>query len=58
VRGAPCLKGDRITAFDGHRVRNTNEFSQLVEETPPGWTVDVTVIRDGKVRVLSITPTL
>ena len=55
---AGLVKGDRITVFDGHRVRNANEFARLVDETPPGWTVEVTVIRDGKVRVLSITPTL
>jgi S1-C subfamily serine protease len=52
------VKGDRITMFDGQRVRNAKEFSQLVEETPPGRTVDITVIRDGQARKLAITPTL
>jgi S1-C subfamily serine protease len=52
------VKGDRITMFDGRRVPNAREFSQLVEETPPGRTVDITVIRNGQARKLSITPTL
>ncbi len=55
---AKLIKGDRITVFDGHRVRNASDFSRLVEETPPGWTVPITVIRDRKVLALSITPTL
>jgi membrane-associated protease RseP (regulator of RpoE activity) len=53
---AGLLKGDRITMFDGHRVRNASEFSRLVEETPPGWTVTMTVVRDRKLLKLSITP--
>jgi S1-C subfamily serine protease len=55
---AGLLKGDRITMFDGHRVRNSSEFSRLVEETPPGWTVSMTVVRDKKLLKLSITPTV
>jgi S1-C subfamily serine protease len=54
---AGLLKGDRITMFDGHRVRNASEFSRLVEETPPGWTVGMTVIRGTKLLKLSIAPT-
>jgi membrane-associated protease RseP (regulator of RpoE activity) len=53
---AGLLKGDRITMFDGHRVRNASEFSRLVEETPPGWTVAMTVVRDRKLLKLSIIP--
>lgn len=53
---AGLLRGDRITMFDGHRVRNAREFARLVEETPPGWTVDMTVIRERKLLKLSITP--
>ena len=52
------MRGDRITMFDGQRVRNASEFSRLVEETPPGRTVPMTVIRGSKVLSLSITPTL
>ena len=55
---AGLVRGDRITMFDGHRVRSPGEFSRLVEETPPGQTVPMTVIRNSKVLSLSITPTL
>jgi S1-C subfamily serine protease len=55
---AGLMKGDVVTVFDGQRVLNANQFSRLVEETPPGWTVKMTIVRDGKVRELSITPTL
>lgn len=55
---AGLMKGDVVTIFDGERVMNANQFSRLVEETPPGWTVKMTIVRDGKVRELSITPTL
>jgi membrane-associated protease RseP (regulator of RpoE activity) len=55
---AGLMKGDRITVFDGQRVRNANDLALLIEETPPGWTVNLTVVRDGKVRELSIIPTL
>ena len=55
---AGLIKGDRITVFDGQRVRNTSDFTRLVEETPPGWAVPITVVRDRKVLSLSITPTL
>ena len=55
---AGLIKGDRIAVFDGQRVRDAAHFSQLVEETPPGWRVNITVVRDGRVRELTITPTL
>jgi S1-C subfamily serine protease len=55
---AGLIKGDVVTVFDGQRVLNANLFSRLVEETPPGWTVKMTIIRNGKVRELSITPEL
>ena len=55
---AGLMKGDVVIMFDGHRVRNVADFSRLVEETPPGWTVKITVVRGGNTRELSITPTL
>lgn len=55
---AGLMRGDRITMFDGLRVRNASEFSRLVEETPPGRAVPMTVIRDSRVLSLSITPIL
>jgi len=55
---AGIMKGDRVTMFDGERVRNAKEFAQLVEETPPGRTVNITIVREGQVRKLPITPAL
>ena len=55
---AGLKKGDIVTSFDRHPVRNVAHFSRLVAETPPGWTVPITILRDGKARALSITPTL
>jgi S1-C subfamily serine protease len=55
---AGLLKGDVVTVFDGQRVDRSNQFSRLVEETPPGWTVRMTIVRDGKTREVLITPSL
>jgi S1-C subfamily serine protease len=48
--------GDVITMFDGERVRSGRQFSRLVQETPPGRTVKMTVTRDGQQKDLQITP--
>ncbi len=55
---AGLMKGDVVTIFAGYRVRNVAHFSRLVGETPPGWTVKITIVRSGKARELSVTPTL
>ena len=55
---AGLMKGDIVIRFDGYRVERASQFSRLVAETPPGWTVKMTIIRNGKTRELSITPTL
>jgi serine protease Do len=55
---AGLLKGDIVTMFDGLRVASASQFSRLVAETPPGWTVRMRIVRDGKTRDISITPTL
>ena len=55
---AGLRKGDVVTRFDGEPVPGSRQFSKLVAETPPGWTVKMTIIRDGKTRDISITPTL
>lgn len=55
---AGLVKGDVVTVFDGERVVSTNQFSRLVGETPPGWTVRMTILRNGKARDIFITPTL
>jgi len=50
--------GDRVAEFDGVGVRDTRHLTQLVAETPPGRTVNLTVVRDGRTRVLRVTPML
>jgi serine protease Do len=50
--------GDRFTEFDGISVRDPRHLTRLVAETPPGRTVNVTVVRDGRTRALKVTPLL
>jgi S1-C subfamily serine protease len=54
---AGLVKGDIIFEFDGQPVGGLGQFYRVVEETPPGWTVKVLVVRDGNMREISITPT-
>lgn len=53
---AGLRKADIITRFDGEDVRSVRQFSRLVQETPAGRTVSVTVQRDGKSTELKMTP--
>ena len=54
---AGLMKGDIIIEFDGQPITGVGRFYRVVEETPPGWTVKVDFIRDGRMRQISITPT-
>jgi serine protease Do len=47
--------GDAITEFDGERVRSVRQFSRLVQETPSGRTVPVSVSRAGQHVAVSVT---
>ena len=47
--------GDLVTVFDGLDVRNSRDLSRLVSETPPGRTVNVTIVRDGRARTIKVT---
>ena len=48
--------GDIIIAFDGTRIRNTDDLSTYLEEnTLPNQTIDVTVIRNGETLTLPLT---
>ena len=44
---------DVITEFDGEHVRSSAELRRLIRETPPGRTVAIQIMRDGKSSVLS-----
>jgi serine protease Do len=48
--------GDIVVEFDGERVRSARHFTRLVQETPPGRTVKVILIRDGKRQTVDATP--
>jgi|KBSMisStaDraftv2_1062788.scaffolds.fasta_scaffold2421763_1 serine protease Do len=49
---------DIVTEFDGIVVRDSRHLMQLIAETPPARTVNVTVVRDGRARVFKVTPLL
>jgi serine protease Do len=53
---AGLQKSDIVVEFDGERVRSARHFSRLVQETPPGRQVRMSVLRDGSRRELTITP--
>ena len=48
--------GDVVVGFDGERVRSARQLDRLVEETPAGRTVKVSVMRDGAKLALDVTP--
>lgn len=47
---------DVITEFDGERVRSARQFSRLVDETPEGRPVKMTVVRNGQRVTMDVTP--
>ncbi len=49
------IGGDIIVAFDGTRIRNTDDLSTYLEEnTLPGETINVTLIRNGQTMTLPL----
>jgi serine protease Do len=56
AEAAGLKPSDIITQFDGEAVRSVRQFARLVQETPPGRTVKMSVVRDGKKTDLSIAP--
>jgi serine protease Do len=60
VSGKPAIeaklqKGDVVTEYNGLTVTDTNRLRLLVAKTRPGTTVKLTVIRNGKRRVVPVT---
>ena len=51
---AGLKRGDIIQAFNGQAVHDTNTLRNHVAETMPGTTADVTVLRDGTVKHVSV----
>ena len=50
------VQGDIITEVDGERVRSARQFSRLIQETPDGRSVKLSVVRDGKKQAIDVTP--
>ena len=48
--------GDVVVEFDGEAVRGARQLSRLVQETPEGRPVGITVRRDGGRQELEVTP--
>jgi S1-C subfamily serine protease len=60
-QGTPAARAgfqaaDIVLEFDGERVRSVRQFRRLVEETPPGRSVEAIVLRDKSRRTLTVTP--
>lgn len=48
--------GDVVVEFDGERVRSARQLTRLVQETPDGRTVKMTVVRGKDRQTLEVTP--
>ena len=48
-------RGDVITEFDGHKVKNSIDLRNQVAQTAPGTKVKVTLVRDGKEKEVRVT---
>jgi serine protease Do len=53
---AGLKRSDVIVQFDGERVRSARQFARLVQETPSGRTVKVTITREGRQQDVQVTP--
>jgi C-terminal processing protease CtpA/Prc len=52
---AGLVGGDVIMNFDGKPVMNKDDMEKIMEQMPPGKTVEVTYMRDGEVRNTKLT---
>jgi serine protease Do len=48
--------GDVVVAFDGERVRSARQLDRLVEETAPGRSVKMSIVRDSAKLDVDVTP--
>lgn len=53
---AGLVGGDIITTFNGHVIKNEDEMTDLLRETPIGLPVDVIYLRDGERKTTKLTP--
>ena len=52
---AGLVGGDIIQTFDGHRVTDSDEITDLLRQTPIGKTVEITYLRDGELKKAQLT---
>jgi serine protease Do len=53
---AGLKSGDIVVEFDGERVRSSRHLTRLVQETAPGRTVKMSIVREGSRQTLDVTP--
>jgi serine protease Do len=53
---AGLREGDLVVTFDGERVRSARQLTRLVQETPDGRQVAMTISRGGASQTVTITP--
>ena len=51
---AGITRGDVIVEFDGHKVDDVSDLTNLSAVTPPGTDVDVKIIQDGKTKNIKV----
>ncbi len=52
---AGLVGGDIIQTFDGHRITDEDEITDLLRQTPIGKTVEITYLRDGELKKTQLT---
>jgi serine protease Do len=53
---AGLREGDIVVEVDGDRVRSARQFSRLIQETPDGQSVSLSIVRDGSRQTVTVTP--
>ena len=53
---AGLQEGDLVVEYDGERVRSARQFTRLVQETPDGRAVKMSVLRNGQRQTLEAIP--
>ena len=48
--------GDVVVEVDGERVRSARQFSRLIQESPEGRSVALSVMREGQRQTINVTP--
>lgn len=52
---AGIKRGDVVVEYNGKKVKDISDLTNLAAETPPGTAVDVVIIEDGKTKTIKVT---